>query len=188
MAKLTLDQLIRKLEKLPELIGSRRNLDHMARFTRDMIYNRVKSGYGVSADEGEPESIKRRRLKSLADSYREYRKGEAYYFTRGGKVVRVPARSYNLGRHGLGRYFSPGRSNLTMTGQMLEAMAYTVGGTGYRVFIRDSSRRDGKLTNAQVAEHVSRDRPFMAIHQGELLILQEELINLTRAAIRQSGL
>lgn len=60
------------------------NMKRYAEAAADMIKKRTRLGYGVKKDGGE-----RERLKPLAPSTIETRKGDAIYFRKGGKVVRV---------------------------------------------------------------------------------------------------
>lgn len=92
------------------------------------------------------------------------------------------------------------RSNLSWTGQMLDAITYKLRNrvtaifsraNTVKVFVKGSGRTDSKLNNAQVAELVQnkgknrRARPFMnltAKDQKTLQkIMQKEIIDLIRA-------
>jgi phage gpG-like protein len=62
----------------------------------------------------------------------------------------------------------PSKSNLTFTGQMLRSMSI-LGTTNTAVLVGPKrSRRKGGLTNFQVAELVSKERPFLFLTDKEL--------------------
>lgn len=148
-----------KLKDLQKIIKSRRFLDPLIREARSIIYNRVKSGYGV--DSLAP-GASRDRLASLSRPYIETRK-----------------------RRRLGPFGRPGKSNLTLTGQMLESMFAEVEKGVLRVVIPPTSRYDTKLNNAQVAEIVQEVRPFMQFTDGELRILERLFLqNLRKELIK----
>lgn len=187
MAKLTLNQLIQALDRFPKLLVGTKVYRPLAEFARDMLYRRVKSGYGVNTDDQPAASTSRQKLKPLSKSYRDFRSGKAYFF-RGpeGKIRRVPGRSTRLDN--IGAFFSPSRSNLTMTGEMLESLRFTVTSDGFKLIIPNTRRSDGK-TNAEVARYVAQNgRPFMAFHSGELLILRRQLTDIIRDRIKSTGL
>lgn len=81
-------------------IKSSSNLDRLAKLAKDRIYQTVKTGSSMSG------GVKAK-LKELSDGYKKYRrKYQTIYKT--------------------GDYFSPTRSNLTFTGQMLDALTYKI--------------------------------------------------------------
>jgi len=191
-----LDKLQRELKRQIDIFDSafKQRLGKMA---RDLIYKRVKSGYGV--DELSNRAT-RSRLKPLAQSYVEQRSGRAAYFTKNGKVLRVPAsESFKPRKPKLGAFGSPGRSNLTLTGQMLEAIRYESNARGIRVFIQNSARDDGH-TNAEIADLVQSGgsytnangnkvtippRPFFVLTQDELTVLVREIERELRKKTRR---
>lgn len=118
----------------------------------DIIYKRVKSGGGVQDDSVEPGTAKRKALKKLSNSYKDVRK------------KKPPT----------GEFASAAKSNLTNTGQMLNAMNYRVTSKGVTVYMANSGRSDGKNTNRKVAGYVAENgRPFFNITDGELRIIQQ---------------
>ena len=177
-----LNTLQKQLEKQINVFNSafKQKLGKMA---RDLIYKRVKSGYGV--DELNTRTASRQRLKPLSPSYIEQRQGRAAYFTKSGKVVRVPAStSFKPRKPKLGPFGAPGRSNLTLSGQMLEAIRYESNARGIRVFIQNSARDDG-YTNAEIAELVQDARPFFVLTQDELTVLVREIERELRKSTRR---
>lgn len=139
---------------------------------RDIIKKRVQSRKIVSSDNEPPEETKTLRSPDLSPKYADQR-----------KRLQNP-----------GDFFSPGRSNLTLTGQMLNSMDFKVSGDTIEVFIPDSSRspavfqskrkRNGSTyryesgnnkTNAEIARLVAQERPFMALSSDEIRIVEQEL-------------
>lgn len=121
-----------------------------------IIRGRVGSGYGVVDDTKEPAT--KMPLKSLSPKYVQFRQKSA----------------------NLSSLARPGKSNLTFTGQMLKSMTYDVA-KGIRVYIPETTRKDGDLTNAEVAFFASLDRPFLALTDSEL----KNIIKLYERRIRQ---
>lgn len=140
----------------------------LARRARDLIYARVKSGMGVDNDQDSaPVKI---RLFPLSPKY-----------------VKIRSRLQEAGRLGRAARLgtTPGKSNLTLTGQMLESIAIDDLPSGFRLTIPESDRDDGK-TNADVALYVSNaGRPFFALTDQEQLILFRQIEKDVRNALRR---
>lgn len=204
-------RLIKELKGLSSFINERQVSLRLARKCREIIYRRVKSGYGVDNDKDDAANTNKITLKKLSKSYVDYRNGIVIFrkgkngnvyaisnteFTR---VVRG-ATSRGRGKSGvgsstkigykkeqtitppkLGAFGRPGKSNLTLTGQMLDSMAIVADGVGFKLYIPATARVDAdgnpsELTNKQVAEYVSLlGRPFLALTDGEVRILSQEL-------------
>lgn len=180
-----LDRLQRDLENTTrQVFGSTFKLK-LGKLARDIIYRRVKSGFGVVSTERAPSE--KRRLKPLSQSYIEQREGRAVYFTKNGKVLRVPASSrFRVQRPRLGEFGSPRRSNLTFTGQMLNALRYEANARGISLFIENSPRRDDPYTNKEIAEFVQEQgRPFFTLTTDELTILIREIEREVRKITRR---
>jgi len=80
---------------------------------------------------------------------------------------------------------SPGKSNLTETGQMLDAL-YGVGikkGEG-SVRIRPN-RKGGGITNDEVAFFVSGARPFVDLSKGESTVIAKKVEKDTSKALKK---
>lgn len=129
-------------------------------YARDTIYKRVKSGGGV--DDDTSDSAAKKGLKKLSKDYVEKRKKKP----------------------GKGEYFSPGRSNLTYTGQMLDAIDFKVSRGVVTVFIKNNKRSDGKNTNKEVAEYVRDARPFFTLTVPEQRVLFRDIEKNVRDFIR----
>ena len=93
----------------------------------ELIYNRTKLGYGVSNDKGG--NAKKVKLPGHSDSYIDYR--ETY-------------------DHLLHDTTTPTKSNLTFTGQLLDALKFKIAGDGITIYIEDSGRKKGKITNKKL--------------------------------------
>jgi hypothetical protein len=179
---------------------------------REIIYRRVKSGYGVDSDSETATTVNRNKLKQLSPSYIDYRKGVAIFFTgKNGNIIRLGAydrkrritttgtrtsREYNeklkITPPVLGEFGRPATSNATLSGQMLNAMAIDAGPDGFRVYIADTPRRKvhpkqkaPTISNKEVAEHYGEKRPFMALTNGEVRILVRECELIIAEKIKQ---
>lgn len=149
-----------------EAIFDKELLRDIADMTRQIIYDRVKIGKGIDSEEN-PSNL--RSLKPLSRRYVEYRK----------KIV---------GK--LGRFGSPGRSNLTLTGQMLESMVGKANKKGIIISIPKTRRRklrpsDQSLTNDDVYEFVRKLRPFLALSKGETRIIEQEHLKRAERILKQ---
>lgn len=128
---------------------------------KDIIYKRVKAGFGVSNDEADtPNKVGLLALQS--QKYIDFRK-------------RVGVK---------GKFGAPERSNLTFTGQMLESMEVSAEIGGFTISI-PASRRDDGLTNEDVADRVRVARPFFALTGAEVRILQQTFLKRAREIVER---
>lgn len=153
-----LDKLQKELEQKINVFNAQFRLK-LGQMARDLIYKRVKSGYGTT--NLQPGNAKRARLKPLSKSYVEQRR-----------------------KRKLGKFGSPGRSNLTLSGQMLDAILVQANARGIKVYI-DNSKRDDGYTNAEIAEFVQKARPFFVLTQDELTVLVREIERELRTKTRR---
>lgn len=196
-----IDKFIGQITKIADLIQDRQVNLRLARKCREIVVRRVKSGKGVNADTKPAEETIDVKLKPLSQSYIDYRNGVAFFFTnKYGKVVAVYDGTVKL-KNGkevisrkkktriikpkLGEFGRPATSNLTLTGQMFNSVVISSDETGFKLFIADTRRTDGKATNKQVAEWASKDRPFFALTAGEIRILQRELETIIKEIIER---
>lgn len=130
-----------KLRKEVKSTYSDDQMERLGEQAAEMIRIRTRLGYGVS----KPGS-KRERLKKLDGEYIETRKdfGELSQFT------------------------TPGRSNLTRTGQMLESIVVLDAKDGKVTVGPQGARSDSKHSNDQIAEYVSTARPFISVSDLEI--------------------
>lgn len=145
-------RLRRDLIKALDRSVSKKALKPVARKAAQIIYRRVKSGRGVVNANKVP--AKATRLKKLSDKYKSRR-----------KKVGVK-----------GKFGTPGKSNLTFTGQMLEALEGEAKKQRIEIFINDSDRSDSDSSNSEIAEFVQEQgRPFLSLTKAELNIIIQEL-------------
>lgn len=122
-------------------------LKSMGLETIDIIVTRTRRGFGVKRTGGN-----RRKLKKLSPGYIKHRQ-----------------RNRNL----LSRFTSPGKSNLTFTGQMLESVKIIKANDSEFILGPSGRRSDGKR-NADVGRWVTEQgRPFMNLGRKEITDLQK---------------
>lgn len=151
----------------------------LAEFTKTMLYKRIKSGKGVTSDSSRFANTSARQLKPLSKTYKRYRrtgfvtfKAKKWYKS----IYEVVDVEFYVGKPALGEFGRPDKSNLTMTGQLLQSMRFEVKKFGYMVYIPATSRRGSTLTNAKLAQYLSRGgRPFMNLTSGEYRIVQSRM-------------
>jgi hypothetical protein len=90
----------------------------------------------------------------------------------------------------LSEFTRPKKSNLTATGQMLEAITYRIQQGGFLFFFKSGRRNrelsggPGKTSNAEVARHVGERRPFFNLSRSEMngyaVRLKREILKLIR--------
>lgn len=137
-------------------------------FAVERIKTRTRLGRGVDKTGGE--SVP---LKPLSQSYRDARRGKVAFFTDEDGVVH-PYKPKSPPK--LSPLTSPGRSNLTFSGQMLDALRVISVATGRAVLGWTSTRkREGGralMTNEEIASFVSKERPFFNLSGPEISGLQ----------------
>ena len=161
----------------------------LAKFTREMVWKRVKSGKGVQSDRLPFAITRHQRLKPLSKGYKRYRrtgivefKAKKWY---GGIYEEVDVK-INVGQPALGKFGTPNRSNLTLSGQMLDSMTFDVKKFGFVVLIPGTRRRGEKITNAQLAKYLSQQgRPFMSLTSGESRILKSRMKKQIQKRLRK---
>lgn len=126
---------------------SRKELTELARLAIEQIRKRTRSGFGVPEARGNVV-----RLKSLSRAYVEYRK-------------------ISKARGKLSSETTPGKSNLTFTGSLLDSLIVREVDVGkQKIFINaNRKRRKGGVTNEQVAEFVAaQGRAFLNLSRNEV--------------------
>jgi hypothetical protein len=146
-----------KVKNTPKLDGFKKELlnkqflSELARNIQQIIKKRVKSGKGVSDDTTDPKETKIKKLAELSPKY-------------------INKRTINVSI--LGEFAKPARSNLTYTGQMLNAIIWKVSDRKIILTINDNIRKDKEmLTNSQVAQYASKSRPFFNLADSEMRIV-----------------
>lgn len=122
----------------------------LAEMSIDMIRRRTRQGFGVRSFGGAKE-----RLKPLSERYKEYRREN---------------------RRKLSPETSPGKSNLTFTGQMLDSMQIVSESKGIAKIGPYGQRRLGGGRNEDVAKWVEENgRPFLYLTGQESQRLESDL-------------
>lgn len=163
-------------QDLLDLVG-RSFLEVLARKMREVIYRRTKSGKGVSRSGDEQP------LKSLSPHYVDYRK-RAFGFDKKVRGVKI---KQNLGKQRLGEFGSPGKSNLTLTGETLDSIQFKIERFGFRLYFPDTKHKFSKrVTVREVARYVQmQGRPFFSLSRGERRILLQEVQKEVRKQLRR---
>jgi hypothetical protein len=141
--------LLQFSQKIRQNIVSQRRLDPIVQLyaeeAANLIKTRTRRGYGVASDGGPAQ-----RLKKLSPEYVDHRKRT---------------------RSALSSETSPGKSNLTYSGQMLDSLYARRRRIGNWSINLKSQRDDGK-TNPQVARYAAiGGRPFLFLSKSELSVL-----------------
>jgi hypothetical protein len=151
----------RKLQSSVRDFFTKEYLVEIGEIAADMIRTRTRLGYGVDAD-GKP----RKKLKKLSDSYKKFRSGKLAFFTDGSGVVH-PYEPKTPKVH-LSEYTTANKSNLTLSGDMLDSVTVKEVGKN-KVFVGPTGKR-----NEQVAEWVTEQgRPFNNLSNIEVKRLEE---------------
>lgn len=170
----------KKVKAIKQLSKDIKFKQSLGAFVRKMIYSRVKLGRGVTSDKAKPQAVRNKKLKGLSDSYIQQRKGRLKFFKgKQGQTFAVEKSSrFSFSKPKLGPLGKPSKSNLTFSGDMLEALEFKVTKSGVRVFVNNRIRKDG-MTNQEVAEHVSKDRPFLNLsnveHKRVIQFIEDEI-------------
>lgn len=151
MAKLTKSLLINKISASISKFFSKSNMKDIAEKGAELIKSRTRSGKGVDVSGGEE-----RALKPLARSTVERRR-----------------------RKNLHPSTSPGKSNLTESGKMLDSIQGTVDSANNpRIEIAGAKNR-------KKASEVQGDRPFLNLSKKEIDTLKDEIKKKLIAEIRR---
>lgn len=174
MAKVQIQNRLGKIEIiLRKALRDATLLRQLAGFLKLRIYQYTKRGYSLGALKtttragriGDP-----RKLKPLSPNYIKYRRelqrGAKSNASKALKKSGLKKLANSLEMRKFGEFFAPTRSNLTLTGQMLDALKTEIdaeAGQG-TVYVDSTKRTDSDLTNAQVAQKVAEDgRPFLGL-------------------------
>lgn len=200
LMKSDINEITRKLKILERESTNRRVFNNLARLTRSVLFKRVKAGGG--ADNG-----RKTKLAKLEKSTIEVRKGEGIMRTFNKKrTVFIPGID---GRpDSLGSFFSPNRSNLTFSGQLLDSIDFKVKKRqGFTLFIPNTQRqpyqnhdvlnKKAPPTNRQLAKWLqkgrnfptrSKPRPFFELTKGETRIIIKRYNDIIKTLIRRNRL
>lgn len=173
-----------------DLTTQTEELDKIGKFTRDRIVAETRKGNDLTRNGAkQPE---------LSEPYIAWRKGV------------VSARKIESGTHKRGdferaarisgknkiqpdsTFFKPSKSNLTLTGQLLNSIEYTVKASENKIVIEPTGVRDDGKTNKEVAERLAKSSTRLAPSGRKFLGLDERgfqrIRNLIVEAIRRLAL
>ena len=124
-----------KIKKAEDKVKERTVMKGIANFGARLVQKRTRLGYGSN-------NGSKQKLAGLSTKYKNQRKKDK-------KTGRLSPKT------------TPGRSNLTRTGQMLDSIKSKVTGYGKAEIYIDGGRTDSDLTNNKVREYVEENgRPF----------------------------
>lgn len=179
-----------KTPKLPDLrkfrdeLINKRFIQELGMYTLDLIFKRVKSGWGVDSDDKDPEYTNRQRLSPLSDGYKKQRKGLIEFRAKNKKGGEVIVK-FKIKKPLLGKFATPNKSNLTFTGEMLDSIEIKAGDKGFNLYINNKRRSDG-MTNKNLAELVTEEgRPFFAITKQEIRMIRTKINQRATALIKK---
>ena len=185
MAKIKVNTsgLDKKIQKLMGALNDTKKksiFSQLGRLAVDIIYKRTKDGYGVTDDSTTYPG--KTRLAPLSDLYKKQRKG----------TVRVwkPRNLATFKSPVTGAFGTPTKSNLTLTGQMLDNLFFKAFRGGFEVQVRNNARHGSNKTNKQIAGY-HRDplrgpkRMFLALTKTEQRILFAEYKQIIRKMVRR---
>jgi hypothetical protein len=159
MAKVNMSVFNRNMAKLFNEFASTENMRKIGEYTAERIKLRTKLGKGVDKTGGDPAPLKKL--------------SEGYVKTRKRKKAELEETS-------------PSKSNLTFTGQMLNALKLLQALPARAIIgIESSRRKNSDLTNNEVAGFVSKDRPFLNLSKAELNGINAFVRKLLDAMIRK---
>lgn len=90
---------------------------------------------------------------------------------------------------GLSKETNPETSNLTATGQMLNAIIGQATGTVIRIFIRGNRKRelsgDSVKSNNEIRGYVEKDRPFFGLTKNERALAEKNAAEIIAQEIKR---
>ena len=152
------DAKISDLNKLKSVVDSRAVIELMADMAVAIVFERTTAGKGLTSETTRNPRLKK--LKALSVSYKRHRR-------------RVKSQ--------LSSRTGPGRSNLTFSGQMLDALDSKILKTGFRLLVKKTRRSKSRLTNNKVAEFVAKNgRAWLGLAASEQRVLAFEWRRIVR--------
>lgn len=165
--KTDLDKIEKKLKDAIEKLKTPTRLQEIGDFSADLIRKRTRLGYGVDSTGSE-----KQKLKPLSDSYKQQRAGKISFITKKAKRGNVIIPIKPKQKPELSESTTASKSNLTNSGQMLDSIKAKV--STNKVSIKPTgSRKNSLLNNLEVAEFVSKDRPFNNLSNKEIKQLRD---------------
>ena len=161
--KVDLSKFKKQMERVLDDVASPASMREIGTDAAERIRKRTRLGKGVEVDGGDASP-----LKALSDQYKKSRKN-----SRGSK---------GLGK--LSQFTTPGKSNLTFTGQLLDSIRVISQGAASVVIGLYGGRRGGG-TNKEIGGYVSEDRPFLHLSKAELEGMKRTIRQRIDAALKR---
>lgn len=147
-----IDNLQKKINEAFEKSVDKKALEDVAKKTADDIRTRTRLGYGVN-NTGDLKN----KLKPLKNST-------------------VKKRTIALKRGELSPFTTPRRSNLTKTGQLLDALSGRAKNKGVEIILKKEKRTDTNVTNSEIVFHQeAHGRPFIHLSKPEITKLNNRI-------------
>lgn len=175
------DKIDSEIERAIEISATRSNMRRLAKLMAEQIRRRTRLGRGVAKEGG-----RLQKLKKLSDSYVQQRKGRARFFFKNGKLLAygrgvkykdpkntAKQKKYpsEIKRPTLHSHTTPGRSNLTFSGKMLD----DIFGFSPRPFVgiiafkpRRKEKSNEPSNDMLVQLNEERGRPFFYLARPEI--------------------
>ena len=180
-SKINLDKAVVTIKRA---LSSADLLTESAGYVRKRIYDFTKAGKSL---------VTGSKLKELSPGYIAVRRNLGRWSKK--RTKRQKLTDPILGKFVPGSFFSPARSNLTLTGQLLDALIFTIDRqrSSFTVTVNDKVRKrapnekDGESkTNLDVARKVASDgRPFIGIDDKGEEILKRKIIQSLRRKLKR---
>lgn len=141
---------------------NQKDMDGIASFIERMVRIRTRLGFGVRIDSGEKYKLSEKKFAESTIKTRERlkKKGELSNLT------------------------TPKKSNLTMTGQLLDSIKWKIDKLKITLFFDSNRRKDGRNTNNEIANYVSEKRPFFNLSKQEIEQVKREVIKVLKSRLK----
>ena len=174
MSKDEFDKFESNLRRALRTLASPSYMKEIGEKARELIYNRTKLGDSVEETGGE-----KKKLKKLSPSYKDQRAGKVAFITKKAKSGNVVIPIIPKNKPSLHGTTTAGKSNLTFTGQMLDSIKVLLS-TGKVSIKPTGGRNKSDLDNLEVAELVSKERPFNNLSRSEIKQMQNFVAELLK--------
>jgi hypothetical protein len=177
----------KKIDKIKDRINkilyklNKKDMDGIASFIERMVRVRTRLGFGVKRESGE-----KYKLKELKGRPNAMLNTVSRVFT--GKSLKVGSTIYQrelMKKRGeLSNLTTPMKSNLTMTGQLLDSIKWKIDKLTITLFFDSNRRKDGRNTNNEIANYVSEKRPFFNLSKQEIEQVKREVIKVLKSRLK----
>lgn len=142
------------------------DMSALGKFIARLIKIRTRLGFGVS-ENGTP----KKKLKELSGRPKPYKST-------------IHQREIAKKKGELSKETTPIKSNLTMTGRMLDSITIAVSKLKVIVSIPNSSRPDSKATNKEIARYnEEKGRPFFHVSDSEIRQIKREAARIIKSKL-----